>query len=119
MMTGKMRLLVIDDSLGNPKVVVQLIGDLCPLATVEMALSPSELNGCTGADLVILGERWLDRAKDLRAAFPQAYIIGRSPWSGVGPSAFFPWGDELREPTLSLDRLLSEFCEGSRPDDGQ
>jgi hypothetical protein len=105
-----MKLLVIDDSLGNPKVVAQLIGDLCPHATVEVMLSPSGLHGCAEADLIILGGRWLDRARELREAFPLAHIIGRSPWSGVGPRAFFPWGNELRDPTLPLDRLLADYC---------
>jgi hypothetical protein len=104
-----MRLLVIDDSLGNPIIVKQWLQDYGLAEAVEVLLSPLETDPCRGADVIILGGRWLGWAKELRSAFPLAQIIGRSPCSSEGPLEFFPWGDHLREPTLSLDSLLREY----------
>lgn len=104
-----MKVLVIDETLGNPSIIRRLLQDLDLFESVEVLGTPKETIHCTEADVIILGGRWLDWAKELRGAFPEAYIVGRSPWFNNGPSAFFPWGDQLRDPTISLDRLVKKF----------
>lgn len=104
-----MKLLVVDDSLGNPAIVRQLLREIPVLERVEVVSSPKDLAPQMQADLIVLGGRCLNRAQELRRLFPNAYIIGRSPWFEDGPLSFYPWGNELRDPTLPLDSLALEF----------
>lgn len=104
-----MKLLIIDDSLGNPTIVRQLLRELAVLERVEVLSSPKDVADHTAADLIVLGSRWLHRSRELRERFPNAHIIGRSPWFEASPLCFYPWGNELRDPTLSLDALALDF----------
>jgi len=102
--------MVIDESLGEAQFVKQLLEEL---ENVGLALVTEDLDNFTWEDLVpdvfVLGANWLDRARQLRKKFPRAAIIGRGPWQGNTTQEFFPWGDELREPTLPITSLIPKY----------
>jgi hypothetical protein len=99
--------LVIDETLGENSFVVQLLEELEQVGRALVADSP-ELAGLDSIfpDVLVLGANWLNQARDLRLRFPQSAIIGRSPWHGDMSSEFFPWGDQLREPSLPITKLI-------------
>jgi hypothetical protein len=103
-----MKVLVVDDTLGNPKIVRHLLQDLKQVISVDVVDSLKEAVMMAGIDVIILGGRCLSWARELRGIYPEVYIIGRIPWFTEGPYDFFPWGDELRDPTLPLSALIQE-----------
>lgn len=104
-----MTILVIDDTLRNTEMVRQLLLSLEGVADALVLEQPDSLAFKGGVDLIIVGSRWLSWARELRARFPEAYIVGRCPWTEESsPSDFGIWGDELRDPALPLTRLVQE-----------
>ena len=106
--------MVIDESLGEAQFVKQLLEEL---ENVGLALVTEDLDNFSWEELVPdvfgLGANWLDRARQLRKKFPHAAIIGRGPWQGSTTQEFFPWGDELREPTLPITSLIPNYDESA------
>ncbi len=101
-----MKILVLDDTLGHPMMVSALLEQQPNVSQVVVASSLKEVADQTEVAVVLLGGRLLRYAKELRELFPSAHIIGRCPFIQDEPLNFFPWGDELRDPTLPLTRLL-------------
>lgn len=99
--------LVIDETLGESAFVVQLLEELEHVAQVLVADFPEQvsLEGVL-PDVLVLGANWLGLAREFRLRFPSAAIIGRGPWQGEVKSEFFPWGDQLREPSLPITELI-------------
>lgn len=104
----EMRVLVLDDTLKKPDMVSYLLLDLAIVSTVVVSDSLARALENKDVDVVILGGRFLTACRQLREAYPKAYIIGRGPWMKRGDLDFFPWGDELRDPSVPLHRLLGE-----------
>lgn len=98
---------VIDESLGEASFVKQLLEEL---ENVGLALVMGTPDETTLLDLVpdvlVLGASWLGWAREFRIRFPCSSIIGRIPWQGEVEDEFFPWGDQLREPTLPITNLI-------------
>lgn len=103
-----LNVLVIDETLGEPTFVQQLLEDLDQVARAVVIKRPEALNEVVDfvPDVLVLGSTWLGRARELRLRFSNSAIIGRSPWHGEVECEFFPWGDELREPTLPITNLI-------------
>lgn len=102
-----LKVLVIDETLGQLSFVKQLLEDLEHVAEALVVRHPAEIcleDICL--DVFILGATWLDRARELRQLFPGSFIVGRGPWQGESGAEFFPWGDELREPSLPITHLI-------------
>ena len=99
--------LVIDETLGEPSFVIHLLEELEHVAKAIVADSPEEIpEGNWIPDVLALGASWLGLAKQFRRLFPRSAIIGRGPWQGTVEVEFFPWGDELREPSLPITSLI-------------
>lgn len=102
--------MVIDESLGEAQFVKQLLEEL---ENVGLALVTDDPASFSWEDLVpdvfVLGANWLNWARELRKRFPRAAIIGRGPWQGKTTQEFFPWGDELREPSLPITSLIPSY----------
>lgn len=105
-----MKVLVIDDVLRNPEMVRELLLTVAGVESAQVVDRPRAEVRDAEIDLVIVGSRWLTSAQELRARFPSAYILGRCSWSGdAAPLSFYPWGNELRDPTLPLTRLVEDW----------
>lgn len=104
-----MKVLVADDTLGNPRMVTVFLEELGCSDHVKVIGSLKDANHGLEADVVIVGGHWLGRAREFRELFPHAYIIGRSPWMVEGAVNFYPWGNELRDPMLPIDALIKEI----------
>ena len=110
-----MKVLVIDDVLRNPEMVRELLLTVAGVESAQVVERPRAEVRDVEVDLVIVGSRWLTAAQELRARFPSAYILGRCSWSGdAAPLNFYPWGNELRDPTLPLTRLVEDWGKPSR-----
>ena len=105
----EMRVLILDDTLGVPRLVQPWLQELEKAVEIVVAGSLNEVLANTRSGMVILGGRFLNATREIRQAHPGAYIVGRLPWSDVGPRAFYPWGDELREPTLDIGVLIRDW----------
>jgi hypothetical protein len=99
--------LVIDETLGEPSFVIHLLEELEHVGLALVASHPEEaLEQGLFPDVLVLGASWLDWARKFRRTFPDSSIIGRGPWQGNAEGEFFPWGDELREPSLPITSLI-------------
>ncbi len=98
--------MVIDDSLGDLRFVRQLLETIDGVASVLVAAAPLDQDAEFEPDVVIVGPRWLNWARNLRETYPECFIIGRCPWQGELEGEFFPWGNQLREPSIPLPNLL-------------
>jgi hypothetical protein len=102
--------MVIDESLGEAHFVKQLLEELENVALAMVTDDPSTVSwGELVPDVFVLGANWLDWARELRKTFPKSAIIGRGPWQGNPTQEFFPWGDELREPSLPITSLIPRY----------
>ena len=102
-----LKVLVIDETLGEPTFVVHLLEELEQVARAIVARHPEEVEGADFVpDILVLGASWLDWAKSFRKRFPSSSIIGRGPWQGSVEGEFFPWGDRIREPSLPITSLI-------------
>lgn len=98
--------MVIDDSLGDLRFVRQLLEGLQGVQGVQVLAAPDETAATPFVpDFLILGPRWLGWARRLREQYPECFIVGRCPWQGE-VAEFFPWGNQLREPSIPLPNLL-------------
>lgn len=105
----KLTVLVIDETLGDPNIVIDLLQELNQVGWASVARHPEEVEqGSVLPDVLILGANWLGWAREFRRMFPAASIIGRGPWQGPVEGEFFPWGDQLREPTIPITSLIPE-----------
>lgn len=103
----KMKVLVIDDTLGELRFVQQLLEQLERVGEVMVADFPQEVEGDSFVpDVLIVGPRWLASAREFRERFPGCYMVGRCPWQGELEGEFFPWGNSLREPSLPITSLI-------------
>lgn len=101
--------MVIDETLGEPTFVIDLLEELEYVGKAIVARHPDEIDeGSFLPDVLVLGANWLDWAKRFRKRFPDSSIIGRGPWQGPVEGEFFPWGDRIREPTLPLTSIIPE-----------
>lgn len=98
--------LVIDETLGEPSMVIELLEELQRVDRALVARRPEDVALVEGADVVVLGASWLGWAKEFRRRFPSCELVGRGPWQGNVEAEFFPWGDKLREPTLPITALI-------------
>ena len=106
------KVLVIDETLGNSRFAKLLLEGLEYVARAEIVTSPEhDLLDNFAPDILLLGSRWLDSARAYRKRFPAIFIVGRCPWYDELDCEFFPWGDELREPTLPLTSLIPRLNE--------
>jgi hypothetical protein len=102
--------LVIDESLGESQFVKQLLEELEHVALALVTDDPQTFSwDDLVPDVLVLGANWLDWARELRKKYPSSAIIGRGPWQGNPTQEFFPWGDELREPTLPITSLIPKY----------
>lgn len=102
---------VIDETLGEPSFVVHLLEELEQVASVVVADTVDDLGGLElSPDVLILGANRLDLARQFRRRYPRSTIIGRGPWQGQAEGEFFPWGDQLREPSLPLTEIVPKAC---------
>lgn len=105
----KLTVLVIDETLGDPNIVIDLLQELEYVGRALVARHPDEISkGSVWPDVLVLGANWLGWARQFRRMFPSASIIGRGPWQGPVEGEFFPWGDQLREPTIPITSLIPE-----------
>lgn len=101
--------LVIDETLGEASFVQHLLEELDHVRRALVLATPEELERFDILpDVLILGASWLGWARDFRRRFPASVIIGRTPWQGEVGDEFFPWGDELRDPTLPITTLVPQ-----------
>lgn len=105
-------ILVIDESLGDPRFVKQLLEEVENVTTALITDDPKAFSWDEFVpDVFVLGANWLDWAREIRKRFPRSAIIGRGPWQGSTTHEFFPWGDELRDPTLPITSLIPRYRE--------
>lgn len=98
---------IIDETLGEPSFVIHLLEELEQVAEAVVASHPDEFQSYgLIPDVLVLGANWLDLARKFRRLFPSSSIIGRGPWQGPVEGEFFPWGDQLREPSLPLTSII-------------
>jgi len=101
--------LVVDETLGEPSFVVRLLEELDHVGLAQVVESPQEALACELLpDVLILGANWLGWARQFRLEFPCSEIIGRGPWQGSAQGEFFPWGDQLRDPTIPIASLIPQ-----------
>lgn len=100
--------LVLDETLGDPTFVVNLLEELEYVGRAMVARHPDEVLEDLLPDVLVLGATWLDWARQFRLKFPSSSIIGRGPWQGSVEGEFFPWGDQLREPSLPITSLIPD-----------
>ncbi len=99
--------LVIDESLGETKFVKHLLEELDQVSRAIVVANFDDYSfEESPPDVLILGASWLHMARRFRKQFPVSKIIGRGPWQGDVEAEFYPWGDELRDPTLPLTSLI-------------
>lgn len=106
------KVLVIDETLGDSSFVKLLLEGLEYVAQVEVVPAPdTKFLENFVPDILLLGARWLGHARRYRKQFPSIFIVGRCPWYDELDCEFFPWGDELREPTLPLTSLIPRLSD--------
>lgn len=104
-----MKVLIVDDTLGNPRMVARFLQDLGFTDDIKVVGSIKETINEIEVEVIIVGGHWLSRTQELRQRFAHAYIIGRSPWLVDGTEKFYPWGNELRDPMLPIEVLIKEI----------
>ena len=103
----KLTVFVIDESLGEASFVQQLLEELENVGRAFVMGTPDEITLLDLVpDVLVLGASWLGWAREFRLRFPSSSIIGRVPWQGEVEDEFFPWGDQLREPSLPITNII-------------